>query len=284
MSEFIGFIYAILSMIAWGTFLVPFKKIKANVYYSQFLICSGIFITSMIISFMFNFPLKLTFYGLLSGIIWAIGNLLSLLAIEDIGISRANPLWMVNNIVGFLWGVLLFNELTGFMSIVLGSIGVLCIFIGCIFIGRIKKQVKETARKRGIIFAIVAGILFGSTYVPFKMFGTIGNEYFFQMSIGLILTSTVIFLLKKSIPTKLQIKKGFMSGIIWSIGNLFGTYTVAILGISRGLPLTQLAVLISTTWGLFYFKEFKEKNQIFQIILSSLIIVIGAVLLGLAGG
>jgi len=282
MFELIGFVYAFISIITWGTFLVPFKKIKADIYYSQFLMCLGIFIPSMIISLLLNFPLNLTFLGLLPGVIWTIGNFLCLLAIEDIGISRANPLWMLNILVGSAFGIVLFRELTGFMSIVFGLVGVLCIFTGCVLIGRTKKEV-EKSRRRGIIFAVVAGIFFGTTYVPLKITGMTGNEYFFQMTIGIILTSIVIFLLKRSVPKNLQIKKGLASGTLWAIGNLFGVYTVAMLGMSRGYPLAQLAVLISTAWGLFYFKEFTQKKQRIRIMISTLIILVGALFIGLAG-
>lgn len=282
MSELIAFVYAFLAIITWGTFLVPFKKIKADVYYSQFLMCLGIFIPSMIISVFLNFPLNLTFFGLLPGIIWTVGNFLCLLAIQDIGISRANPLWMVNILVGSAFGIVVFRELTGFMSIVFGLVGVLCIFIGCVLIGRTKKE-EEKSRRRGIIFAVAAGLFFGCTYVPLKITGMSGSEYFFQMTIGIILTSFIIFLLKRSVPKKLQIKKGLASGTLWAIGNLFGAYTVVMLGMSRGFPLTQLAVLISAAWGLFYFKEFTGKKQIVRIMLSTVIILVGAFLLGLAG-
>jgi len=283
MSELIGFVYAFIAVITWGTFLVPFKKIKADVYYSQFLMCLGIFIPSMIISVVLNFPLNLTFLGLSAGIIWTVGNFLCLLAIEDIGISRANPLWMVNILVGSAFGIVLFRELTGFMSIVFGLAGVLCIFTGCVLIGRTKKE-EEESKKRGIAFAILAGLFFGCTYVPLKITGMTGSEYFFQMSIGIILTSFIIFLLKRPVPKKLQIKKGLASGTLWAIGNLFGAYTVVMFGMSRGFPLTQLAVLISAAWGLFYFKEFTQKKQIVRIMMSTVIILAGAFLIGLAGG
>jgi glucose uptake protein GlcU len=182
----------------------------------------------------------------------------------------------------FAWGVILFKELTGLMNIIFGLLGVLLIFIGCVLVGSTKKE-REKSTKKGIILALIAAVFFGSGFVPLKLTGMSGGEYFFQMSTGIMMTSTLIFVLKINIPKDLQITKGLLTGILWSIANLFGIYATLSLGLSRGGPITQIAALIGALWGLFYFKEFKEKKQIIQIIISSLIVVTGAILLGLSG-
>jgi glucose uptake protein GlcU len=182
----------------------------------------------------------------------------------------------------FTWGVVLFKELTGLMNIILGLSGVSLIFVGCVFVGTTKKK-KEKSTKKGIILALIAAVLFGSTFVPLKLTGMKGEEFFFQMSTGIMITSTFIFILKIDIPKNLQVKNGFLTGFLWTIANLFGIYANILLGLSRGGPITQTAALIGALWGLFYFKEFKEKKQVIQIIVSSIIVVTGAILIGLAG-
>jgi glucose uptake protein GlcU len=182
----------------------------------------------------------------------------------------------------FTWGVVLFKELTSLMNILIGLSGVLLIFIGCVLVGTTKKE-KEKSTKKGIILALIAALLFGSTFVPFKLTRMSGEQFFFQMSIGIMITSTIIFALKMKIPKNLQIMEGFSTGFLWTVANLFGIYANIILGLSRGGPITQTAALIGALWGLFYFKEFKEKKQIIQIIVSSIIVVAGAILIGLAG-
>jgi len=282
MSESIGFVYALIAALIWGVHLVPFKKMKANVYYSQFLMCLGIFISTILISILLHFPLSLSVPGLVAGIIWSFGNLSSLKAIKEIGISRAFPIWISSTLVMFTWGVVLFKELTSLTNIILGLSGVLLIFIGCVLVGKTKKA-KEKSTKKGIILALIAAVLFGSSFVPLKLTGMSGEQFFFQMSTGIMITSTFIFILKIDIPKNLQITNGFLTGLLWAIANLFGIYANILLGLSRGGPITQTAALIGALWGLFYFKEFKEKKQIIQIIVSSIIVVTGAILIGLAG-
>jgi glucose uptake protein len=282
MSELIGFVYAIIAAIVWGTHLVPFKKMKADIYYSQFLICSGIFISTFVISIFLGFPLSLSIPGLVAGIIWVFGNLASLLAIREIGISRAFPVWISNTLVMFTWGVVLFKELTTSSSLILGLLGVLLIFIGCFLVGITKKE-KEKSTKKGIILALIAALLFGSTFVPFKLTKMSGGQFFFQMSVGIMITSALIFVLKMKIPKNLQIMEGLSTGFMWTVANLFAINANIILGLSRGGPLTQTAALIGALWGLFYFKEFTKKKQVVQIIVSCIIVVTGAILIGLAG-
>jgi len=285
MSELIGFVYALTAAIIWGVYLVPFKKMKADIYYSQFLMCLGIFISTFLISIFFNFPLSLSIFGLISGIMWTFGNLSALLAINEIGISRAFPIWISNTLIMFAWGVVLFRELTNLVNIFFGLLGVLLIFTGCILVGTTKKEKeKSTTTKKGILFALIAAVIFGSGFVPLKLSGISGEEFFFQMAIGIMITSTLIFIMRMKIPKDLQMTKGLLTGFLWTIANLFAIYATLLLGLSRGGPITQIAGLIGALWGLFYFKEFKKKKQIIQIIISSIIVVTGTILLSLAGG
>ena len=53
----------------------------------------------------------LVVWGLLAGCLWAVGNTLTILAVRDIGLSIAFPLWNSNSLIGILWGILLFKEL-----------------------------------------------------------------------------------------------------------------------------------------------------------------------------
>jgi glucose uptake protein len=102
------------------------------------------------------------------------------------------------------------------------------------------------------------------------------------MCLGILLAGFVIFLLRREIPKDLQLKNGLLGGILWGLANLFGIYLIVFFGIAKSGPLTQTCVIVATLWGLFYFKEFEEKRRIFRIISSVIIILTGALLVGLA--
>lgn len=278
-----GFLYGVIAIVLWGSYLVPFKKIKADVNYSQFLMCSGIFILAFIVSIVLNTPLSIGFWGIFGGFVWTVGNYLSLIAVKEIGISRAFPIWIINVLISFAWGVIFFKELTTLMGIVFGLIGAVLIFAGCFSIGGIRKS-EEKSTKKGILLALIAGLIFGSGGVPVLLANLSAEQFFFQMSVGILLTSFILFIFKVRIPSKLQILKGLSSGVIWSIANFFGLHTFLILGIARGMPITQVCALIATVWGIFYFKEFTKRKQIIQIIMSAIIIITGVLFIGLARG
>src|SRR5213594_838553 len=53
----------------------------------------------------------LMIWAVLAGCLWAVANTLTILAIRDIGLSIAFPLWNSNSLLGIVWGFVFFNEL-----------------------------------------------------------------------------------------------------------------------------------------------------------------------------
>ena len=53
----------------------------------------------------------LIIWGVLAGCIWAVANTMTIVAIRDIGLSIAFPLWNSNSLLGIVWGFVFFNEL-----------------------------------------------------------------------------------------------------------------------------------------------------------------------------
>ncbi|MCK5022579.1 MAG: hypothetical protein KAS04_00255 [Candidatus Aenigmarchaeota archaeon] len=280
MIDFIAYVYLLGAVILWGSYIVPFKKMKADVPYSQFLMCSGIMLVTIILSFVFNLGFTITVFGIASGAMWAVGNFLSLLAIKKIGISRAYPIWISSMLVAYFWGVLLFSEITG-IGIMMGLLGTLAVLAGAVLITKTEKT-KGPALITGILLAIGTALFFGTQFVPFKLSGFPAWEYYFQMSVGIFITSLVIFLLNRKVPRELQLKNGLLGGIIWGIANLLGIYVVQFFGIAKSGPLTQLSVVIGVLWGLFYFKEISGRKAVVRILAGTIVILIGAIIVSLA--
>src|SRR6201997_1727876 len=53
----------------------------------------------------------LIIWGVLAGCIWAVANTMTIVAIRDIGLSIAFPLWNSNSLLGIFWGFVFFREL-----------------------------------------------------------------------------------------------------------------------------------------------------------------------------
>jgi len=274
-----GFIAAIGAALAWGTYIVPFKKSKTtNLMQFQVIMCLGIFGFALIVSPILGYSINLNFYGLAAGFMWAIGNVMSLSAVENLGISKAMPLWVsVIILTSVLWGSLVFHE-----SVSPGGIGgIVLIIIGVILVGMVGEGNSKNIKK-GIALALLSGIIFGAQLTPLKLGHLSAQVFFFPMSLGIVLTGLAIgFVNKVDFEKKGAVAAAF-SGGIWSLGNLLGVIAVSILGLAKGTPVTQSAVLIAVLWGLFYFKEIPQLRQRIQVLIGALILLSGVIMLGLA--
>ena len=277
----IGFFYAIASAIAWGSYLVPFKKSQSsNFTQFQMLMTIGIILFSIVSIPFLNYSFNVNLFGLISGIMWASANAISLYGVRDLGLSRFVPISVSLVIfVSFLWGAFVFHELSaGFLT---GIVGIVLIIVGVILIGTIGNTQSENV-KRGIILSVVAGIIWGSQLVPLRLGNLTPSDFFFSMSLGIALFGIAYFFHKRESFRNEAVGNSILSGILWSIGNLLSIITVSLIGLAKGFPLTQASVLIAVIWGVFYFKEITKSSDIRKILIGSVILMAGVVILGLA--
>lgn len=279
MSIVIGLIATIVTVLCWGSYLVPMKRIKEyNPFYFQLLMCTAILISSLIISLIYN-SFVFSYLGILSGILWSVGNLLSVLAVKYSGLSKAASLWVgILIFTSFLWGVLFFKEK---LVIALGAVGILILVVGIILISSITQN-KKSSNNKGLIFAVFAGLIFGSYIVPFKLSGLQPIPFLFPMSIGILIGSLLIFSAKRPKIDKSIILPGTFSGLLWNIANFASFFVVLNLGMAVGFPLTQVSLFVAILWGVLYFREITEKNKIIRLVIGAIILFAGVILLTLS--
>lgn len=278
-SSFIGFITAITSVLAWGSYFVPMKRIKEyDPFYFQLIMATAILISSFFIALVFR-SLTFSIVPMVSGILWSTGNIFSVLAVKKSGLSKTVPVWTGTGIfIAFLWGTLFFKERLSFLPISFAGIVLLIIGIGLISqVG----EVRKTASRRGLLFAVIAGTLFGSYLVPLKN-SPQPLQFLFPMSLGIMLGGIIIFVLKRPKVNFAILPSGVLSGIAWNIGNFASFFAVLNLGMSIGFPLTQMALLVSVLWGLLYFREIAGRKNVIKIVVASLVLFLGAILLSIS--
>lgn len=279
--ENLGFLVAMGAALAWGSYVVPFKKSgSSNLIQFQALMGIGIFIFSIFTSLVLGYPFVVNVYGVASGLIWAFGNIISLRSVSDIGMSRALPIWVSMVIlVSFLWGAVVFHELPS--GLVLGMLGIGLIITGVSLVGSVGSTEARNV-KRGIFLAIFSGSLFGSQLMPLKLGHLSTSEFFFSMSLGILLFGVGFLIFKKVKIKNEAIISSLLSGVLWNIGNLLSIFTVSLVGLAKGFPLTQSSVLIAVCWGLFYFKEITSPKNKLRILIGTVILLTGVIVLGLA--
>lgn len=154
-------------------------------------------------------------------------------------------------------------------------------------------------RQRGMLAAAFCGIYGGSIMAPMKYAPeqAKGIHYLLSFSIGATLVTLTLWLLRfvyycvlhRSILTayfklpsfylRVMWLPGCLCGLLWSIGNFFSLISVYYLGEGVGYPLVQTSILVSGLWGIFYFQEVTGTERIAKWLASSLLTILGILLL-----
>ncbi len=275
----LGFLAAIGAALSWGSYAVPFKAShSSNLIQYQALMAIGIGLSGLLISLMLGYPLNLNAYGLLSGVLWAIANAISLVAILDLGLSRAVPLMSSLVVVSsFLWGALVFHDFPA--GLLIGFLGVGLIVVGVVLVSSTGNMESQNVKK-GLLAGALAGLIWGSQLVPLKVGNVATQDFFFPVCLGIFISGLLIFVINKDKFNKGVVGLSLLSGVVWNIGNLLSIFSISLIGLSKGLPITQSASLVAVLWGLFYFKEITKRRQKIQVLIGAIILIGGVVTLG----
>lgn len=264
--------------LAWGSYMVPFKKSgSSNLIQFQALMAAGIGLSGLLAAIILGYPINLNIYGLLSGILWAAANAIALIAIGNLGLSRAVPITSSLVIVlSFAWGFI-FHEIQG--GLIAGLLGIVLIIAGVVVISAIG-SVNRLNTKKGLVAAILAGLIWGSQWVPLKIGHIAVTNLFFPICLGILISGVIIFVVTRTKFKTVAIKESLLSGLIWNIGNLLSLISLSMIGLSKMGPISQFAVLVAVLWGLFYFKEITKRRQKMQVLAGAAVLVGGVIVLG----
>ncbi len=233
----------------------------------------------------------LIIWGVLAGCIWAVANTMTIVAIRDIGLSIAFPLWNSNSLLGIVWGFFFFNELRRagwrrWMG-VLG--GALVMSVGAAMLAIASSTQAPAAHSmRGVWAALGAGILWGTMYIPYRKAYLSGMNplsfvtFFTFGELGMMAALAVSYLGLSPLWHELARARGVVfwlmsGGFIWVIGDLFQQYAAKYVGISRGIPLSNSNQLWGLLWGVLVFNELhgSGSSTYLQVIGGSVLMLLG---------
>jgi drug/metabolite transporter (DMT)-like permease len=240
-------------------------------------------------------------WALLAGMLWAVGNTLTIFAVRNVGLAIAFPLWNTNSLVGLAWGCLLFRELRGSRAKDWAKVigGALAIVSGAAVLAVATAEQNAGAPGKaatGIIAALGAGAMFGTMYIPYRKAYISGMNplsfvtIFTFGELGTILTLGWIFY-GGTAPMVAELHRArtmlfwpFLGGFCWVIGDLFQQYAAKYIGIGRGIPLSNTNQLWGLAWGALVFAEFAgiSANGRLLILAGSCIMILGAVSISMA--
>lgn len=300
-SSEIALALLVVNMICWGSWANP-MKLTGNWRFEAFYWPYGLsmlvfsFVAAMTLGNMGDVgffeslrsaePIKM-FYGIASGFIWNLGNILMVAAIALAGFSMAFPIGVGSSIViGSTLSYIV--EPKGIPTLLFAGVGLISIAIICdayAYIVRDRKRNSgeeksggiKSSTKRGLIISIITGILFGIfpmffalSYKEPNALDPYGTGVFFQ--IGVFISTLIympIFMRKPLTGEKpvgfSEIKRGkplwFLMGIlsafIWVIGQTTNLISGNKVGVAIAFVLAQCASMVGACWGIFVWKDFR---------------------------
>ena len=219
---------------------------------------------------------------------WLLGSAFFLTAIDKIGLSRSNQ-W--KNLQGPIGAILTLTFLSEFMQIkVIYIILAIISILMSAMLFTIRNSKEKIVDKKGIIYAIVSALFFGTNALIQKYATNNGLIYSQQVYFsGLVFISSIIYLLltEKNISVLKNINKkdnilGIIGGCTYFFASLFSTLAYKYIPGSIAFTIVQLNAVWTVLVGIIIFKEIDFKKHWLRIILGILLAIIGVIMLLLA--
>lgn len=329
-SYILAVIFCVITMICWGSWgntqkLVS-KKWRYELFYWDYVIGMVVFALLLGLSmgsigntgrpFIHDLSQAAgSSFGwvILGGIIFNASNILLSASVSLAGMSVAFPLGVgialvLGVIVNYL-GVPSGNPFLLFGGVVLIVVAIICNGIAS---GKIqKKEEDKINNKKGVVIAVIAGILMSLFYrfvikgMDIKNFQhpAIGMmtpySAIFIFSIGVLLSNFIFNTLVMKYPfigDKVSYASyfkgnasthlyGMLGGAIWGLGSSFSYIASGQAGPAVSYALGQGAPMIAAIWGVFIWKEFKGSSKIVNQLLFAMFLffLIGLIMIVVAG-
>lgn len=287
----IGYVYAIATIILFGSWAVPTKTLKIEPKTQAFFLTIGMVITGAIIFLATGrqtADISLLILPFIAGIMWSVGITLGFIGIKELGITRALGIWIPLNImVGALWGLIYFQEAKKLSSdkLFLSILGIaLLVTAALTIVSSIRTQKVSGNAKLGILSSIGIGLIHGSVLVPLNASNLPFSVTLLPFTMGMIVFTTVlVFVNKLNLKhDSISIMRMVSGGLILGTGNLLALLTIKNLGYANGFALTQLAIIVNTLWGALVFKEVTSTKGKILISTGVVLALVGAFILNSA--
>ena len=283
-SSTLSIIGVLIGIFAFGTYMVPLKKYPNYSSWSFLAVMAvgALFCSAIIAGVTGQFNLAPV--GVLCGLLWVIGGALCFWAVQaeqDLAGTGLRSM-SVSILLSFFSGVVVFQEPTA-LNFSIPAIA--CMIIGIWIPASKTKSVWKNWR------SLLSGAIFGTYLIPYKFSALSDMEFLFPFSVGVCVGSVLlvaIMTLKRKesfgypkIPTLFAVG----SGVLWMLGTLAIFWAIAddgMFGYAVGYPLLQLNLVVNQMWGVFVFGEYASRHGRIKLTLSTIVILIGAVLLTLS--
>lgn len=301
-----SFLIALLPVLGWGTWLAVSQDVRspnprAKTLYA---VLANLAVAALVFLLTGSAWDRPSFWPVfLGGLLWSVGGVAAFAAAELIGLARGAGIWVpVNLAVGLGWGILLFRELEGASAglKVLTALAAAVLTGGVLLILSARKGETpatgngagvETGSPdigrtvKGMLLAALAGLFFGTYFIPIRASGVSAWSAALPMSLGMAAGTLVLCLAYPAAPILARpghyLRSG-LSGVLWAAGNYGMLLLTERIGTGRGFSVAQLNIIVSAVAGIYVFRDPPPRTRAARTALAGcLVAAAGGVLLGL---
>ena len=277
-----GILYALLPALAWGSLVLVSEKLGGDPKSQTLGITTGSLLFGLVMYFIQQPEMSMTVWivGLISGAGWAIGQLNQFNSVQNMGVSKTVPISTGLQLLGTtFFGVVIFKEWSGTMTIILGLLAIAAIIAGIILTGVGQgKDSEEGSKKKGAMFLGISTVGFVLYVVIVRWYDIDGWAAILPQGVGMFIATLLLSI--KDNPFNKYMVRNVLAGIMWAIGNIGLLLANPLVGVAIGFSFSQMGIVISTLGGIFLLGEKKSKKQLTFIIIGCALVIAGGVMLG----
>lgn len=224
-------------------------------------------------------------FSILSGVGWAIAQIITFQSFTLIGSSRAMPITTAFQLLGAsLWGVFALGNWPGATAKVLGAFALVLIIIGAWMTVWTEKKNTEGSNllKKAVLLLAVGEIGYWAYSAAPQATSIDGMHAFLPQAIGMVIVavvySAVLSFKEKSAFVEVVSYKHIFSGFFFAFAAL--TYLISaqpdMNGLATGFILSQTSVVLATLTGIWFLGQKKTKKEMTVTVIGLVLILAAA--------
>lgn len=225
-------------------------------------------------------------FSILSGVGWAIAQIITFQSFTLIGSSRAMPITTAFQLLGAsLWGVFALGDWPGMNAKLLGAFALILIILGAWMTVWTEEKTQEKANvlKKAVLLLAVGEIGYWAYSAAPQATNIDGMHAFLPQAIGMLLVALVYSVIlsvrdkEKSALAEAVSYKHIFSGFFFAFAAL--TYLISaqpdMNGLATGFILSQTSVVLATLTGIWFLGQKKTKKEM-TITIIGLVLILAA--------
>lgn len=225
-------------------------------------------------------------FSILSGVGWAIAQIITFQSFTLIGSSRAMPITTAFQLLGAsLWGVFALGDWPGMNAKLLGGLALVLIILGAWMTVWTEEKTQEKANvlKKAVLLLAVGEIGYWAYSAAPQATNIDGMHAFLPQAIGMLLVALVYSVIlsvkdkEKSALGEAVSYKHIFSGFFFAFAAL--TYLISaqpdMNGLATGFILSQTSVVLATLTGIWFLGQKKTKKEM-TITIIGLVLILAA--------